>query len=81
MPSTDLFDAQDENYRESVLPANIAARVVVEASHQDYWYKYAGLNGRIIGMKSFGESAPGEQLMEYFGFTTDNIVQQVEALL
>jgi len=81
MPSTDLFDAQDENYRESVLPANIAARVVVEASHQDYWYKYAGLNGRIIGMKSFGESAPGEQLMEYFGFTTDNIVQQVETLL
>ncbi|MCF7982139.1 MAG: transketolase, partial [Pseudomonadales bacterium] len=81
MPSTDLFDAQDGAYREAVLPGNIAARVAVEAAHQDFWYKYVGLAGRVIGMKSFGESAPGGELMKYFGFTTENIVQQVKALL
>lgn len=81
MPSTDRFEAQDESYREAVLPSTVAARVAVEASHQDYWYKYTGLNGQVIGMKSFGESAPGGELMEYFGFTVDNIVQSVKALL
>ncbi len=81
MPSVDHFEAQDDNYRESVIPSSIAARVTVEASHQDYWFKYAGLNGRVIGMNSFGESAPGDQLMEYFGFTVENIVQSVKAVL
>lgn len=81
MPSTDVFDAQDAAYRESVLPASVAARVAVEALHADYWYKYVGLNGRIIGMTSFGESAPGGELMAHFGFTVDNVVAAVRELV
>lgn len=81
MPSTDVFDAQDAAYRESVLPASVAARVAVEALHADYWYKYVGLNGRIIGMTSFGESAPGGELMAHFGFTIDNVVAAVRELV
>lgn len=81
MPSTDVFDAQDAAYRESVLPANVPARVAVEALHADYWYKYVGLNGRIIGMTSFGESAPGGELMAHFGFTVDNVVVAVHELV
>lgn len=81
MPCTDRFEAQEAAYREAVLPAELAARVVVEASHRDYWYKYAGLNGRVIGMTGFGESAPGPQLMEYFGFSTENVVAKVKELL
>ncbi len=81
MPSTDVFDSQDGDYRESVLPSNIPARVAVEAAHRDYWYKYVGLDGRIIGMDSFGESAPAEALFEYFGITTDAVVDAVEDCL
>ncbi len=81
MPCTDLFDAQDANYQESVLPAGIVARVAVEAGHADYWYKYAGLNGRVIGMTRFGESAPGGELMEIFGFTASNIVKTVQEII
>ncbi|MFO6503871.1 transketolase, partial [Serratia marcescens] len=62
MPSTDAFDKQDAAYRESVLPAAVTARVAVEAGIADYWYKYVGLNGAIVGMTTFGESAPAEQL-------------------
>ncbi|MDX1319086.1 MAG: transketolase [Oceanospirillum sp.] len=81
MPSTDRFDAQDAAYRESVLPADVITRVAVEAAHKDFWYKYVGLEGAIIGMETFGESAPANQLFEEFGFTTDNIVGTVEELL
>ena len=81
MPSTDLFDAQDAAYRESVLPAAVSARVAVEALQADYWYKYVGLNGAIVGMTSFGESAPADQLFKHFGFTVENVVAKAEALL
>lgn len=81
MPSTDAFDKQDAAYRESVLPAAVTARVAVEAGIADYWYKYVGLNGAIVGMTSFGESAPAEQLFKEFGFTVDNVVAKAQALL
>ena len=81
MPSTDAFDKQDEAYRESVLPKAVSARVAIEAGIADYWYKYTGLNGAIVGMTSFGESAPAEQLFELFGFTVDNVVAKAKALL
>ncbi|AYO39248.1 transketolase [Serratia sp. P2ACOL2] len=81
MPSTDAFDKQDAAYRESVLPAAVAARVAVEAGIADYWYKYVGLNGAIVGMTTFGESAPAEQLFKEFGFTVDNVVAKAQALL
>ena len=81
MPSTDVFDRQDAAYRESVLPAAVTARVAVEAGIADYWYKYVGLNGAIVGMTSFGESAPAEQLFAEFGFTVDNVVAKAQALL
>ena len=81
MPSTDVFDAQDAAYREAVLPAAVTKRVAVEAGIVDSWYKYVGLNGKIIGMTSFGESAPAEQLFEYFGITTAAVVEAAEQLL
>ncbi|CAI1729019.1 Transketolase 1 [Serratia grimesii] len=81
MPSTDAFDKQDAAYRESVLPAAVTARVAVEAGIADYWYKYVGLNGAIVGMTTFGESAPAEQLFKEFGFTVENVVAKAQALL
>lgn len=81
MPSTEVFDAQDADYRESVLPISVGNRVAVEALHQDFWYKYVGLEGAVIGMSTFGESAPGAELMEHFGFTVDNVVSTVSELL
>ncbi|MFP1851922.1 transketolase [Lonsdalea quercina] len=81
MPSTDAFDKQDAAYRESVLPAAVSARVAVEAGIADYWYKYVGLNGAIVGMTTFGESAPAELLFKEFGFTTENVVAKAKALL
>ncbi len=81
MPSTDVFDQQDAAYREAVLPKAVTARVAVEAGIADYWYKYVGLNGAIVGMTSFGESAPAEQLFREFGFTADNVVAKAQALL
>jgi len=80
MPSTDAFEAQDAGYREAVLPASVRKRVAVEASASDYWYKYVGLDGRIIGMTTFGESAPGAVLMKEFGFTADHVVEAATAL-
>ena len=80
MPSTDVFDAQSAQYKESVLPANVTRRVAVEAGIEDYWYKYVGLNGAVVGMTTFGESAPANELFEHFGFTVDNIVAKAEAL-
>jgi transketolase len=80
MPSTDVFDAQDEAYKESVLPSTVRKRLAVEAAQQDYWYKYVGLDGAIIGMKTFGESAPGAVVMEHFGFTAKHIQEAIEKL-
>jgi len=80
MPSTSIFDQQDEQYKESVLPASVTKRVAIEAAHTDFWYKYVGFSGKIIGMTTFGESAPGNVLLEHFGFTVDNIVSTVESL-
>lgn len=81
MPSTDVFDAQDAAYKESVLPSACRARVAVEAGISDFWGKYVGLDGKVIGMDRFGESAPAPALFEYFGFTTDKVVETVESLL
>ncbi|WP_444938012.1 transketolase [Microbulbifer sp. JMSA002] len=81
MPCAEAFMEQDESYRESVLPSAVRARVAVEASHQDYWYKFVGFDGAIIGMSSFGESAPGGELMHHFGFTVENVVETVEKVL
>ncbi|AWB01383.1 transketolase [Vibrio harveyi] len=81
MPSTDAFDKQDAAYRESVLPSDVTARIAVEASIADFWYKYVGFDGRIIGMTTFGESAPADQLFEMFGFTVENVVNTAKELL
>ncbi|QOV62819.1 transketolase [Kosakonia pseudosacchari] len=81
LPSTDIFDAQDEAWRESVLPSEVSARVAVEAGIADYWYKYVGLKGAIVGMTGYGESAPAEKLFPYFGFTVENVVAKAKAVL
>ncbi|AWK40872.1 transketolase [Photorhabdus laumondii subsp. laumondii] len=81
MPSTDAFDKQDAAYREAVLPAAVSARVAVEAGIADYWFKYVGMNGAIVGMDTFGESAPADQLFKTFGFTVENVVAKAKALL
>ncbi|MEW6997671.1 transketolase [Colwelliaceae bacterium BS250] len=81
MPSTNLFDAQDEAYQESVLPSSVSNIVAVEAAHKDFWYKYVGRKGAIIGMETFGESAPGNVLLEYFGFTSEKVAQAALALI
>lgn len=81
MPSTDLFDKQDAKYREAVLPSAVIARVAVEAAQADFWYKYVGLNGAIVGMTSFGESAPAGDLFKLFGFTVENVVEKVKSVL
>ncbi|MCC3733803.1 transketolase [Rouxiella badensis] len=81
LPSTDAFDKQDAAYRESVLPKAVSARVAVEAGIADYWYKYVGLNGAIVGMTTFGESAPADLLFKEFGFTVDNIVAKAQSFL
>ena len=81
MPCAEIFCEQEQSYQERVLPTSIRARVAVEALHADYWYKFVGLDGRVVGMKSFGESAPGAVLMEEFGFTVENVVATVRETL
>ena len=81
MPSTDVFDTQDGAYCEAVLPAAVSARVAVEAGVTSCWLKYVGLDGAVVGIDSFGESAPAEVAFEHFGFTVDNIVASVESVL
>ncbi|MFS0825694.1 transketolase [Pseudomonas phoenicis] len=81
MPSTNVFDAQDAAYRQSVLPVEVSARIAIEAAHADFWYKYVGLEGRIIGMTTYGESAPAGELFKEFGFTVDNVVETAQELL
>ena len=81
MPSTSVFDQQDAAYKQQVLPLEVGARIAIEAAHADFWYKYVGLDGRIIGMQTFGESAPAAQLFEEFGFTLENVLAVAEELL
>jgi len=81
MPSCELFMQQDAAYRESVLPTAIRARVAVEAAHVDYWWKFVGLDGTVIGMNSFGESAPAKDLYQHFGITTEAVVAAVQTLI
>lgn len=81
MPSTNVFDAQDAAYKESVLPSAVTKRVAIEAAHADYWYKYVGFNGAMVAMTTFGESAPGGDLLKHFGFTVDNVVATAEKIL
>ncbi len=81
LPSTDIFDAQDDAYRESVLPSDVSARVAVEAGIADYWYKYVGLKGAIVGMTGYGESAPADKLFPFFGFTVENVVAKAKKVL
>jgi transketolase len=81
MPCTDLFDAQDVDYREQVLPASCTARVVIEAGVTEGWWRYAGTRGRIIGLDRFGESAPADELFKHFGFSADNVVKIAQELV
>ncbi|KQT68413.1 transketolase [Pseudomonas sp. 2957] len=81
MPCTSAFDAQDAEYKQSVLPLQVSARIAIEAAHADFWFKYVGLEGRVIGMTTYGESAPASALFEEFGFTLENILGQAEELL
>ena len=80
MPCAEEFVKQDAAYREAVLPSNIRARVAVEAAHVDYWWKFVGLDGRVIGMTTYGESAPAKDLYQYFGITTEAVVAAVKEL-
>ncbi|MFX4227754.1 MAG: transketolase [Porticoccaceae bacterium] len=81
MPCAEAFMDQDAEYRESVLPSDVLARVAIEAAHPDYWHKFVGLDGRIVGISTFGESAPGPELMEHFGFTVENVIRVAEECL
>jgi transketolase len=81
MPSTSLFDQQDAGYKQSVLPRQESARNAIEAAPADFWYKYVGLEGRVSGLTSFGESAPAPALFEHFGFTVENILETAAELL
>ncbi|MFC0709902.1 transketolase [Azorhizophilus paspali] len=81
MPSTSVFDRQDAAWKQAVLPSGVGARIAIEAAHADFWYKYVGLAGRIVGMTSFGESAPAGALFEHFGFTLDNLLANAGELL
>ena len=81
MPCAEEFVKQDATYREAVLPASIRARVAVEAAHVDYWWKFVGLDGRVIGMTTYGESAPAKDLYQYFGITTEAVVNAVKEVI
>ncbi|PCJ85799.1 MAG: transketolase [Thiotrichaceae bacterium] len=80
MPCVEIFEAQDDAYKESVLPKAVKARVAVEAAIMDAWWKYVGMDGAVIGMTTFGESAPAPQLFEHFGFTVDNVVKTIDSV-
>ena len=81
MPSTSVFDQQPNEWKEQVLPSAVRKRLAVEAGHTDCWYKYVGIDGKVIGMQTFGESAPGPAVMKHFGFTAEHIAEVVEAML
>lgn len=81
MPSVNVFEAQDQSYQDLVLPPTVRKRLAVEAGAVDYWHKLVGLDGKVIGMRSFGASAPGGVLMEHFGFTAENVVATAKELI
>jgi transketolase len=81
MPSWELFDTQDEQYRESVLPKGVKKRLAVEAASSFGWCRYVGSEGATIGIDRFGASSPGDVALEKFGYTVDNVVAQAKALL
>ena len=81
MPSPEVFVQQDSDYQQAVLPPNVQARVAIEAQHKDYWYKFVGLNGAVVGMDTFGESAPAGDLMKHFGFTIDFVVKTTNDII
>ena len=81
MPCAEVFSKQSARYQESVLPSGVRARIAVEALHADYWHKFVGLDGLVVGMHTFGESAPGGELMKEFGFTVDNVVNSVKRVI
>jgi transketolase len=80
MPSVEVFETQDDAYKESVLPAAVTARVAVEAAIMDGWWKYVGMNGKVIGMTTFGESAPAPELFKHFGITTENVSKAIDSV-
>jgi len=81
MPCSEVFEAQDSGYREAVLPASLRARIAVEAAHPDYWRKWVGLDGAVVGLPTFGASGPGADVFEHFGFTADAVVAAAEELI
>jgi transketolase len=81
MPSTEVFERQDEAYQNSVLPNEIRKRVAIEAAYPDYWRKWVGLDGDVVGLASFGESGPGAEVMAHFGFTVENVIEKVKKIL
>jgi len=81
MPSADVFEAQDQAYRDSVLPPANRHRLAVESAHADYWWKWVGLDGQVIGMTRFGESGPGGEVLKHFGFTAENIVDVARSMI
>ncbi len=81
MPCTDLFDAQDKSYRDTVLPPHIRKRVAIEAGSPDYWLKYTGLDGRVLGVPTFGESAPANVVYEHFGITIPNLIKLIKSII
>jgi len=81
MPSTEVFDAQDDSYREAVLPRAVTRRLAVEAAARQSWWRYVGVAGRVIGIDHFGASGKGAEVLAHFGFTADNVVQQLRGLL
>ena len=81
MPSTNTFELQDEAYKQSVLPPQVTRRVAVEAGVREPWWRYVGPAGRIVGIDHFGESAPAKELFEHYGFTAQNVVLAIEAVL
>ena len=81
MPSTSVFDAQDESYREQVLPRAVECRVAIEAAATETWWRFVGTRGTVIGMHSFGASGVGKDLFKHFGFTVENVVKVVQSIL
>lgn len=81
MPSVDAFEAQSADYQEQVLPNTVRRRIAIEAGQKDYWYRYVGLDGAVIGLDRFGESAPAKAVFEYLGFSVERVVQEARRLL
>jgi len=81
MPCTDQFDAQPDDYRESVLPAGVTNRIAIEAGVTEGWWRFVGTQGRVIGLDRFGESAPADKLFEHFGFTVANVLKNAREML